>query len=81
MPQIGSSAMEDNQHWKLTYKYSFEFPIFADLAVFGIVFLSEAKKIWSWDILLFPCLHRYVVNKPSRDGPKDLMPHSAYLES
>ena len=57
--------MEDDLHWKMTYKYSFEFPILADLTGFGIVFLSEVKKIWSWDILLFPCLHRYVVNKPS----------------
>jgi hypothetical protein len=73
--------MEDDLHWKMTYKYLSEFPISEDLTGFGIIFVSEVKKIWSRDILLFPCLHRYVVNKPSRDGPKDLLPHSAYLES
>ena len=73
--------MEDDLHWKMSYKCYSEFPISADLTGFGIFFLSEVKKIWSRDILLSPCLHRYVVNKPSRDGPKDLLPHSAYLES
>ena len=73
--------MEDDLHWKMTYKYYSEFPISAVLTGLGIIFLGEVKKIWSKDILLFPCLHRYVVNKPSRDGPKDLLPHSAYLES
>ena len=63
--------MEDDLHWKMTYKYYSEFPISADLTGFGIFFLSEVKKIWSRDILLSPCLHRYVVNKPSRHGHKE----------